>query len=252
QMRPFVLFALFVPFVLFAGGAEGQGLADRARVRDGKVRLSYATRPDVCGNGRNITISRSTDDWISDCEHGPARVVLEWRGGALAGARTYVGGRWREGAAGVTDLGDVPPAEAADLLLDLAEQAPGNVGEDLVFPATLADGVETWPRLAGMARNRSLPEGTRKSAIFWLGQAAGDKAVGPLGDLAREESGDVDVQEHAVFALSQLRDGGGVDALMDIARGHQSPKVRKSAMFWLAQSKDPRAIALFEEILRGR
>lgn len=233
-----------------AGGAEAQTLAQRAQVRDGKVRLSYATRPEVCGNGRNVQITHSTDDWISDCQHGPARVVLEWRDGALVDVDTYVGGRWREAGADVTDLGDVPPAEAAEFLLDLARRVPGSVGDDLIFPATLADGVEVWPRLVTLARDETVPGATRKNAVFWLGQAAGDRAVASLGDLV--ESEDVEVQEQAVFALSQLRDGAGVEALLRIARTHQSPKLRKTAMFWLAQSRDPRAIALFEEILRTR
>jgi hypothetical protein len=179
-------------------------------------------------------------------------VVLEWREGVLVNARTYVGGRWREAGPEVRDLGVVPAAQAANYLLDLAVRAPARAGKKLVFPATLADSVEVWPRLVTMARDRNLARDTRKDAIFWLGQAAGDKAVGPLGDLARQGGDDVDVQEHAVFALSQLRDGGGVEALLDIARGHQNPKVRKTAMFWLAQSEDPRAVTLFEELLRSR
>ena len=32
-------------------------------------------------------------------------------------------------------------------------------------------------------------------------------------------------------------------------RTHDNPRVRKRAMFWLGQSKDPRAIRFFEEIL---
>jgi len=30
---------------------------------------------------------------------------------------------------------------------------------------------------------------------------------------------------------------------------HRDPEVRRKAIFWLAQSQDPRAVALFEEIL---
>jgi HEAT repeat protein len=103
-----------------------------------------------------------------------------------------------------------------------------------------------------MARDRSLPRETRKAAIFWLGQAAGDRTAETLGDLATDDEAEVDLQEHAVFALSQLRDGEGVDRLMRIARDHRNAKVRKTAMFWLAQSDDPRAVALFEEILKVR
>jgi len=244
--------AVLLALATATGAVEAQSLAQRAQVRNGKVRLSYATRPEVCGNGRNVNIVRSTDDWVSDCEHGPARLVLEWRGAILVGVRTYVGGHWRDAGTDVTDLGEVPPAAAADYLLNLARNVPGGVGEDLVFPATLADGVEVWPRLVAMGRDQSLPRDTRKAAIFWLGQTAGDRAVQALGDLVDQGGADVDVQEQAVFALSQVRDGGGVEPLLEIARRHANPRIRKSAMFWLAQSEDPRAVALFEELLRSR
>jgi hypothetical protein len=41
-----------------------------------------------------------------------------------------------------------------------------------------------------------------------------------------------------------------VPALIRIARSNPHPELRKTALFWLGQSEDPRAIALFEEILR--
>jgi HEAT repeat protein len=49
--------------------------------------------------------------------------------------------------------------------------------------------------------------------------------------------------------MSQLPHEDGVPALIRVARGNKSPAVRKSALFWLGQTNDPRAIALFEEIL---
>jgi HEAT repeat protein len=52
-----------------------------------------------------------------------------------------------------------------------------------------------------------------------------------------------------VFALSQLPRDQGVPKLLEIARTHQDPRVRKKAIFWLGQSDDPRALALFEELL---
>ena len=53
----------------------------------------------------------------------------------------------------------------------------------------------------------------------------------------------------AVFALSQLPADEGVPILIDIARAHRNPEVRKQAMFWLGQSKDPRATKFFEDVL---
>jgi len=38
--------------------------------------------------------------------------------------------------------------------------------------------------------------------------------------------------------------------LIGVARTHTNPAVRKQAMFWLGQSRDPRAIEFFTEILK--
>ena len=38
-------------------------------------------------------------------------------------------------------------------------------------------------------------------------------------------------------------------ALIQIARSNRDPEVRKKAFFWLGQTGDPRALALFEEVL---
>ena len=56
-------------------------------------------------------------------------------------------------------------------------------------------------------------------------------------------------KKRAVFALSQLPANEGVPKLIEVASSHSNPAVRKQAMFWLGQSKDPRALAFFERIL---
>ena len=53
-----------------------------------------------------------------------------------------------------------------------------------------------------------------------------------------------------MFALSQRSGNEGVPAVIRIARTNPDPELRKSALFWLGQSEDPRALTLFEEILR--
>ena len=42
----------------------------------------------------------------------------------------------------------------------------------------------------------------------------------------------------------------GVPLLINVARKNTNPAVRKQAMFWLGQSKDPRAMEFFAEILK--
>src|SRR5689334_4053765 len=114
--------------------ARGAPLAQRvSAARDGTVRLTFTTRPDVCSDGRNgVRIGRRdvgrtyVDDnsrrardveWDDDCQQGPGRLALDVRGGQVQALRFYVGGRWRPAGADVTDLGQVPAEQAAGLLL---------------------------------------------------------------------------------------------------------------------------------------
>ncbi len=55
-----------------------------------------------------------------------------------------------------------------------------------------------------------------------------------------------------MFALSQRPTDEGVPILMDVARTATQAETRRSAMFWLAESEDPRVVAFFEEVLLGR
>lgn len=245
-------------------------LADRvAAAPDGDVRFSFATRPGVCGDGRSnisfecddgycgrhrITVGRSDDDDRGcPCQPGPARVALRKRGGRIERLRVYVGGAWRPGEESrVTDLGAVSAAGATRYLLDLAARGDEAVGHEAVFPAVLADSVTVWPDLLRLARGTAVPHETRRAAVFWLGQAAGEAATQGLSELVDDSGVDLDVKESAVFALSQEPREEGVPALIRIVKSNRSPGVRKKALFWLGQSEDPRALALFEELLTGR
>jgi hypothetical protein len=233
-----------------------QSLAQRIReAGDGTVRMSFASRAGVCSSGPgSITIlddDQHNQEWEGNCERGPVRVSLRITGGRVTGSDTYVGGRWRAGAGRVTDLGLVPAREAADFLLALAPQVRGDDdGGELVTAATLADSVVIWPQLLRMARDRKVREETRRQAVFWLGQAAGKEATRGLDSIATDGTGDIEIRKQAVFALSQRPPDEGVPVLIRIARTNRYPELRKTALFWLGQSEDPRALALFEEILR--
>ena len=198
--------------------APAQSIASRvARVSNGTVRMTFAAKPGICGSGNSIRHSngrgtttwgddgnRSRDvEWESDCSLGPARVVLDRRNGELTDLRFYVGGRWRAPSADVVDLGTVPAGDAADYLVSIAQSEKGSMGEKAIFPATIADSANIWPALIKIARNQSVPRGTRTQSVFWLGQAAGDAATTNLKDIVLDNSVDREVHEQAVFALSQ-------------------------------------------------
>ena len=89
----------------------------------------------------------------------------------------------------------------------------------------------------------------RGQALFWLAQKAGRAGRRTASPGAIEDDPDTEVKKKAVFALSQLPRDEGVPLLIEVARTNRNPAVRKQAMFWLGQSKDPRALAFFEEVL---
>jgi hypothetical protein len=252
-----------------AAAAHGQSIADRVARADGLVRFSYSARPGICGDGaatiyirdgnggRRVTIygdnwnmssGKYSDEWMPLCQEGPVRIALSVAQGRVSSLRTYVGGEWRP-RDGVTDLGRVPVAAAADYLLGLAERGAGNVGRDAIFAATLADSTQAWQRLLRMARNRDLPRETRNQATFWLGQEAAAAATVGLKEIIASDD-DVEVRKQAVFALSQRSNEESVPALIALIRGNNvDPRIKKQALFWLGQKDDERALALIEEIL---
>jgi hypothetical protein len=247
--------------VLIPGKADAQSLARRiADAPDGKVRLEFAARPDLCGNGNYVSRgNHNRMQWDSDysedveygedCMRGPVRVVFTKSGRQVVKIRTYMGGRWRTPTSTVTQLGTVSTREATEYLMSLAQSSSSKMGNEAIFPMTLADSVEIWPGLLRLARDDSRPNSTRTQAVFWLGQIAGEAITKNLADMTGEASVDREIRKQAVFALSQRPQKDGVPALIQIARTNRDPEVRKSALFWLGQSRDPRALALFEEIL---
>lgn len=236
-----------------AAPAAAQSLAERVRgAPDGLARMEFEAREGVCGNGRNIQRVSREGTCRCACEEGPVRVEMRVRRGEVTGLELRVGGVRDEPEGQVTDLGAVRPAEAADFLLDLAERGPETPGKRAVFAATLARGVEAWPRLLEIARGSSVPRETRRAAVFWVGQEAGERATEGLESVIRDAD-ELEVREHAVFALSRQKNERAVEALIRIARANPEPRLRKRALFWLGQrADDPRVLALFEEILAGR
>ena len=253
--------ALTLGFVVVACAVPQKGKAQSIAQRvsaapDGKVRFSFAAKPGICGHNNSISHGKSSRynwdskasadvDYDVECDTDPVRVVLQVRDGDVRSLRTYVGGRWRSGT-GVTDLGTVSTRAASDYLLSLASDRDGAVAREAIMPATLADSVIVWPGLAKIARDLDRPSSTRKQALFWLSIAAGER-VDQDGDDSEDPA--ADVKKQAVFALSQHRGRESVSTLIEVARKNRDSDVRRTALFWLGQSNDPRAVSVFEEIL---
>jgi hypothetical protein len=130
----------------------------------------------------------------------------------------------------------------------IGPNATRRFNDSAVTVLALTEGDQPLNELLSIARDGSTA-GARGNALFWLAQRAGAKAVGTI-TAAIENDPDTEVKKKAVFALSQLPRDEGVPLLIQQARTNRNPAVRKQAMFWLGQSKDPRALKFFEEILK--
>jgi hypothetical protein len=185
----------------------------------------------------------------SPCEEGPARVTLVQSGGSVTDVHVSVGGRNEQVD---TDLGAVSTTETARYLLELAPRLVGRSAENAVMGAAIADSVTTWRRLLEIAKDTDASEASRKASLFWVSQEASTVATAGLGAVAIDDDAETSVRSDALFFLSQRTKGEGIPALIRVVRESKSVKLRKDAIWFLSQSRDPRAIELFEQLLAGK
>lgn len=142
----------------------------------------------------------------------------------------------------------VPAAQSVDFLRKLIhEGSQTKIDNAAILALSMHDDPVGIEALIQLAKTDPSPH-IREQALFWLGQKAGTRAVATISDAILNDP-DTNVKKRAVFALSQLPKDEGVPKLIEVARTQRNPEVRKQAFFWLGQSKDPRALAFFQEIL---
>ena len=253
-----------------AAPGSAQSLGDRVEnaPADRTVMFEYEAKPGVCGDGDNIVNVGDSDVRYTDlsdgrraivtsrgthltrsgrCDFGPVRIELTRSGGTIERMKARVGAT--DAPRNAVDLGTVTPTEAVAFLLGTVARGESRKAADTaIFASTLGAGMDPWPELLTLARDQRLDRRVRKSAVFWVGQAAAARATEGLRDVVDSDT-DIEVRESAVFAISQRPAEEGVPMLIEIGRTSPEPKLRKSAIFWLGQSDDPRALAFFEEIL---
>jgi len=162
--------------------------------------------------------------------------------------RTFAGPLRDRDASERRDLGTVGVREATDYLTRIVEQANGRSASEAVVPIVLADSIDPWPTLLRFARDERLSRSIHSAVNFWLARGAS----AALGVADHDDDPDDDVRGSAVFALSQQPKEIAIPRLLDVARHNAHPAARAQALFWLGQSNDPRAVDLFDEILRRR
>ena len=146
------------------------------------------------------------------------------------------------------------PANAAYLreLFDRLGSKPGaaseSVRQKILFSLSQmrGEGNDKW--LMQVAADPKHSVETRKQAIF----SAGQTGVGAAELVALyPKLTDRELKGQLIWVLSEQRDPAAVDRLMEIARRDPDPEMRKKAIFWLGQSRDPRVKQFLVDIING-
>jgi HEAT repeat protein len=88
----------------------------------------------------------------------------------------------------------------------------------------------------------------RKQALFWAGQNGG--ATTESFAALYDKMTDPEIKDQLIFVFSQRgRDGKALEKLMDIAKNDKDKELRGKAVFWLGQSRDPRAVKFLEDLI---
>jgi hypothetical protein len=219
-MSPRFMSMLAVLPALLSAQATAQSLAGRiAALGNGSATLTYAARPDVCGDGHTI-ILRSLEQQgeiviLSDdgnvitstgavqmpvCTTGPVQlrfVIQDHRVGMLWPA---VGGRAAPRAD--ANLGVVATADAVDWLLGVARTANEQTASRALLAAAIADSVRVSGRIFAIARDRSLPSANREQGLKWATRIAPRESNDTIDQgvraIAADESDVPDVRERAI------------------------------------------------------
>ncbi|HJP86572.1 MAG TPA: HEAT repeat domain-containing protein [Gemmatimonadaceae bacterium] len=269
-MRSKILACLAASVVLAPNARAQNSLAARvSQAPDGVVRVTFASRPGTCGNGRDMIGYRkalfadnfqSIGDWNAPgCVPGPVRVSISKTDGRVARIRTTVGNSFPQTSERVTDLGMVSPIEASSYFFSIVPQIELTTSGEksrILLPAVLANAGDVVPQLTSLARDESRVTDTRRQAIHWLGLLGDSRVVPTLVAFARNDveegkRGKKDLGQTAMAALAMMENDVGVPALIDLARD-KSVATRRAAVFWLGQTGEPRALAMLHTVIENQ
>ena len=107
------------------------------------------------------------------------------------------------------------------------------------------EGNEQWMLDVALDPKENLE--VRKQALFFAGQNNGMQTQDLIG--LYDKLSDRQLKEYTIFVFSQRRETAVVDKMMDIAKNDKDAEMRKKAIFWLGQSKDPRVAKFMMEII---
>jgi HEAT repeat protein len=121
--------------------------------------------------------------------------------------------------------------------------------EKVLFAFSQMRAARTDRWLLDVALNKNENIEIRKKALFWAGQGHA-----PIADLLAlyDRTDAFEMREQLIFVYSQRHDTEVVDKLLEIAKSDPDRELRKKALFWLGQSRDPRVAELLLQIINQK
>ncbi len=145
-------------------------------------------------------------------------------------------------------IGEQPsPENAAYLRALYGKITDEEIKKYVLYAVTQMRGQGNSKWLLDIAANTNESLEMRKNALYQAGQLkeADFAAFAGLYD----KMPDREMKKQLIYVYSQRKEAAAVDRLMEIARTEKDSELRRSALFWLANSGDPRAVKVYEEIL---
>jgi len=145
-------------------------------------------------------------------------------------------------------LGQRRSAENEQFLKDLYKKLENDdLKEKVIFSLSQMGGADNYRWLMDIALNTRENIELRKKALFWAGQG---KSV-DIADLVRlyDSMNDREMKEQLIFVYSQRREEAALDKLFQIGKNDPDRELRKKAIFWIGQSRSPRAAQYLQDLI---
>jgi HEAT repeat protein len=229
---------------LLDAAAHAEGDESRYALAGAALADSISLAPDLADLARNRNISRDIRQnavfWIASYDDDQATRLLrqlaaeaslddDVRGAAIIGLGRY-------------DESDDDVAWLRRLYPSLSDK----LRSDVFLAVSQSDSPRASSWLADVVTSDDESEHNREQALFWLGQGRG-----PTADLVRLYSrlDRAELRRHFTFVISQRHDDPALDELIEIAEHDPDRDVRRQALFWIGQSKNPRAAAYIRDLV---
>jgi TolA-binding protein/HEAT repeat protein len=145
-------------------------------------------------------------------------------------------------------IGQSRSPENAQFLKDLYTKVENDDLKDkIIFSLSQMGGADNYRWLMDIALNPKEDIEIRKKALFWAGQGHNVD----VGDLVKlyDSMSDREMKDQLIFVYSQRREDAALDKLFQIGKTDPDRELRKKAIFWIGQSRDPRAAKYLQDLI---